>query len=248
MISKNKIKYITSLQNKKFRQKYNKFIIEGYKTVLDVIDSEYHVSEIYTSNIDKYKLSINKSDFELVEIAEEEMKKISFFKTASDILAIVDFKNKDNSIINNKGITLCLADIQDPGNLGTIIRSANWFGIENIVCSQNTVDLFNPKTLQATMGAFANTNIIYADLEKYLSKTKLKVYGTFLDGENIYESNLDKNCIVIMGNEGKGIPDNIAKLVSDKITIPNFAGNKLKAESLNVSTSTAIILSEFKRR
>ena len=248
MISKNKIKYITSLQNKKFRQKYNKFIIEGHKTVLDVIDSEYHVSEIYTSDIEKYKLSINKSDVELVEITEEEMKKISFFKTASDILAIVDFKNKGDFTGDNQGITLCLADIQDPGNLGTIIRSANWFGIENIVCSENTVDLYNPKTLQATMGAFANTNIIYADLEEFLSKTKLKIYGTFLDGENIYESSLEKNCIVIMGNEGKGIPKNIETLVSNKITIPNFAGDTLKAESLNVSTSTAIILSEFKRR
>ena len=154
MISKNKIKYITSLQNKKFRQKYNKFIIEGHKTVLDVIDSDYIISEIYTSEIEKYKLSINKSDIELIEITEEEMKKISFFKTASDILAIVNFKNEDDTVVNYQGITLCLADIQDPGNLGTIIRSANWFGIENIICSESTVDLFNPKTLQATMGAF----------------------------------------------------------------------------------------------
>ncbi len=248
MISKNKIKQITSLQNKKFRQKYNKFIIEGYKTVLDIIDSNYHVSEIYTSNIEKYKLLITKPNIKLIEISEEEMKKVSFFKTASDILAIVDFKDNTDFAAYNKGITLCLADIQDPGNLGTIIRSANWFGIENIVCSENTVDLHNPKTLQATMGAFANINIIYTDLEDFLFNTELKIYGTFLDGENIYESNLAENCIVIMGNEGKGIPDNIAELVNNKITIPNFAGDKLKAESLNVSTSTAIILSEFKRR
>jgi len=248
MISKNKIKYITSLQNKKFRQKYNKFIIEGHKTVFDIIDSEYQVSEIYTSDIAKYNLLINKSDIELIEITEDEMKKISFFKTASDILAIVNFKNKDNIKHDYRGITLCLADIQDPGNLGTIIRSANWFGVENIVCSQQTVDLYNPKTLQATMGAFANMDIFYTDLEEFLSKTKLKIYGAFLDGENIYNSELAKDCIIIMGNEGKGIPKNIEKLVSDRITIPNFAGDKLKAESLNVSISTAIILSEFKRR
>lgn len=248
MISKNKIKYITSLQNKKFRQKYNKFIIEGHKTVLDVIDSDYSISEIYICDVTKYKSLLSNTDFEITEISDEEMKKISAFKTATDILAIVDFNKNTQKNPANKGITLCLADIQDPGNLGTIIRSANWFGVENIVCSINTVDLYNTKTLQATMGAFANMNIFYTDLKEFLSNTKLNIYGAFLEGEDIYKSKLDNNCIIVMGNEGKGIPENIEKIITKKLTIPSFAGNNLKAESLNVSISTAIVLSEFKRR
>ena len=248
MISKNKIKYISSLQNKKFRQKYNKFIIEGHKTVFDIINSDYTVEEIFISSVDKYSSLLKEYNLEFIEVSNEEMKKISLLKSPSDILAIVNIRENNEEIILQNDITLCLADIQDPGNLGTIIRTANWFGIKNIVCSQNTADLYNPKTLQSTMGAFANINIFYIDLEDFLKKQNITIYGTFLEGKNIYESKLKQNGIIVMGNEGNGIPKNIEKLISEKITIPNFAGESLKAESLNVSISTGIILSEFKRR
>jgi TrmH family RNA methyltransferase len=246
MISKNKIKYITSLQYKKFRQKYNKFIIEGHKSILDIVNSDYKIEEIYTSNFEKF--SSIESSHSIIEITNEEMKKISLLKTPSDSLAIVNIKETIKIIESNDDVILCLDDIQDPGNFGTIIRTANWFGIFNIVCSLNTVDLYNPKTLQSTMGAFANMNIYYIDLELYLQNNSKIIYGTFLEGENIYTSNLNKDCIIVMGNEGNGISEKIEKLITNKISIPNFAGDKLKAESLNVSVSTAVVLSEFKRK
>ena len=249
MISKNKIKYITSLQKKKYRQKYNKFVIEGHKTVFDIIDSDYIIEEIYTSNAENYKIQLAKLSEVVTEVSDEDLRKISGLSNANDILAVVNIPETPEYISNTNELTLCLADIQDPGNLGTIIRSANWFGIKNIVCSNNTVDLFNPKTLQSTMGAFSNINVYYKNLEQFLEQEKgKKIYGTFLEGENIYQTELAQECILIMGNEGKGIPENLNKYISDKITIPSFAGENLKAESLNVSISTAVFLSEFKRR
>lgn len=249
MVSKNKIKYIISLQKKKYRQKYNKFVIEGHKTVFDIIDSNYIIDEIYTSNAEKYKPQLAELSKIVFETTDEYMKKISGLSNANDIIAIVSMPETPVYSSNTEGITLCLADIQDPGNLGTIIRTANWFGIKNIVCSNNTVDLFNPKTLQSTMGAFCNINVYYKDLEQFLEQEKgTNIYGTFLEGENIYETELSSNCIIIMGNEGKGIPNDLNKFISDKITIPSFAGENLKAESLNVSISTAVVLSEFARR
>ena len=249
MVSKNKIKYIISLQKKKYRQKYNKFVIEGHKTVFDIIDSNYIIDEIYTSNAEKYKPQLAELSKIVFETTDEYMKKISGLSNANDIIAIVSMPETPVYSRNTEGITLCLADIQDPGNLGTIIRTANWFGIKNIVCSNNTVDLFNPKTLQSTMGAFCNINVYYKDLEQFLEQEKgTNIYGTFLEGENIYETELSSNCIIIMGNEGKGIPNDLNRFISYRITIPSFAGENLKAESLNVSISTAVVLSEFARR
>lgn len=148
--------------------------------------------------------------------------------------------------ITNSGLILALDDIRDPGNLGTIMRLCDWFGIRQIVCSKETVDIYNPKVVQATMGSITRVNVNYVDLKTFISQTELPVFGTFMDGDNIYQSNLPQNGIIIMGNEANGISAEIEKIVTRRLTIPRF-GELQKTESLNVATATAIILSEFKR-
>jgi TrmH family RNA methyltransferase len=146
-----------------------------------------------------------------------------------------------------KGLIVALDDVRDPGNLGTIIRLCDWFGIETLFCSEESVDIYNPKVVQATMGSISRVNVVYGNLETFLSQTKLPIFGTFMDGNNIYQEELPKEGIIIMGNEANGISTSVEKLVSDRIAIPRF-GNLQVTESLNVATATAIILSEFKRK
>jgi TrmH family RNA methyltransferase len=243
MLSKNKIKFIASLHKKKYRQKYNKFIVEGQKIINDIASSNYLINEIYTSNkeiAEKYPESIL--------IDNNQMKKISALTNPSDILAVVEIPEQQELKKIPETMVLCLSDIQDPGNFGTIIRTADWFGIKTIVCSLNTVELYNPKTIQATMGAFVNINIYYTCLSEFLKNNKDKtIYGTYMNGKNIYKTEINNNSIIILGNEGNGISKNIEKFIDTKITIPAFNENK-KAESLNVSIATAIVLSEIKRK
>jgi len=239
MLSSNKIKFIKSLQQKKYRKLNKLFVVEGYKTVSDVLNSPYKVQEIFVTN--DFDKDLN---FNTISISNKEMQRISGLKTPGNILAIVQMNEfQPENLIFNNGIILCLDNIQDPGNFGTIIRTANWFGIKNIVCSENTVDLYNPKVLQATMGAFADMNIVYTGLPEFLSNYKNDIFGTFLEGENIYKSELPDNACVVMGNEGNGISKDIEAFINKKLFIPS-AGNP-KAESLNVSIATAIVLSEF---
>jgi TrmH family RNA methyltransferase len=156
------------------------------------------------------------------------------------------FKIPKAKEMNKSGLILALDDVRDPGNLGTIIRLCDWFDIETLFCSDETVDIYNPKVVQATMGSISRVNVVYGDLENFLVKTKLTVFGTFMDGKNIYQESLPKEGIIVMGNEANGISEAVEKLVTDRIAIPRF-GNLQITESLNVATATAIILSEFKR-
>ena len=216
------------------------FIAEGVKVIQELLNSKFELYHLYTTQ-DDFK-SLDKSKVSV--IAESELKKISALTTPNSCLAV--FRMKEERPVVEDGLIMALDDVRDPGNLGTIIRLCDWFGIKHLVCSDSSVDVYNPKVVQATMGSIARVNIIYTSLEEYIQSTDLPVYGTFMDGKNIYKEELPKAGIIIMGNEANGISSQIEKLVSNKIAIPRF-GDLQQTESLNVATAAAIILSEFCR-
>lgn len=240
MVSKNQIKLITSLQQKKYRKQEQLFFAEGVKVVQELLQSNFELLDLFTTKQDF--LTVPKS--KVHTITESELKKISALTTPNTCLAV--FKIPKVNKMVEKGLIVALDDVRDPGNLGTIIRLCDWFGIETLFCSEESVDIYNPKVVQATMGSISRVNVVYGNLETFLSQTKLPVFGTFMDGKNIYQEKLPKEGIIVMGNEANGISSSVEKLVSERIAIPRF-GNLQVTESLNVATATAIILSEFKR-
>ena len=240
MLSKNQIKLITSLQQKKYRKQEQLFFAEGVKVVQELLHSNFELQELFTTKQDFLSVSKDK----LHAISEAELKKISTLATPNSCLAV--FKIPKAKEMKESGLILALDDVRDPGNLGTIIRLCDWFGIETLFCSEETVDIYNPKVVQATMGSISRVNVVYGDLENFLIKTKLTVFGTFMDGKNIYQESLPNDGVIVMGNEANGISEAVEKLVTDRIAIPRF-GDLQITESLNVATATAIILSEFKR-
>ena len=238
MITKNQIKTIISLQQKKFRKTHNLFIAEGEKTIRELINSNFELEQIFctdTTFIDVTTTSL---------ITDADLKKISALATPNNCLAVFTIPTPKK--IMSDGLILALDDIRDPGNLGTIIRLCDWFGISNLICSLETADCYNPKVVQASMGSLSRVNINYIDLQDFIAKATGPVYGTFMNGANIYKSTLSKNGIIVMGNEANGISAEIEKLITHKITIPRF-GTLQQTESLNVATATAVILSEFCR-
>ena len=240
MVSKNQIKLINGLHLKKNRLANQLFLAEGVKVIQELLQSNFVLEHLYATEESFSSFSIaNKS-----VVSEGEMKKITALSTPSSCLAVFQIPKQEQ--LANAGLLVALDDIRDPGNLGTIIRLCDWFGIEQIVCSKETVDLYNPKVVQATMGSIARVKLNYLDLEKFISETTLPVFGTFMDGSNIYEEELPNEGIIILGNEANGISKSIEKLVKNRIAIPRF-GNLQKTESLNVATATAIVLSEFRR-
>lgn len=240
MVSKNQIKLITSLQQKKYRKQEQLFFAEGVKVVQELLNSNFELQDLFTTKQDFLTVSKNK----VHAISEAELKKISALTTPNTCLAV--FKIPKAKEMIEKGLIVVLDDVRDPGNLGTIIRLCDWFGIETLFCTEESVDIYNPKVVQATMGSISRVNVVYGNLESFLSQTKLPVFGTFMDGKNIYQEKLPKEGVIIMGNEANGISPSVEKLVSERIAIPRF-GNLQVTESLNVATATAIILSEFKR-
>ena len=253
MLSKNKIKFINSLRLKKFRDSNSMFVAEGDKLVNELLSSNLTIHHLISTADWNTSYPLPENVMEHIETDKAGIKKISQLKTPPDVLAVVQFPEYLFSLseINSK-LTLVLDDIQDPGNLGTIIRLANWFGIENIICSTDTVDMFNPKVVQATMGALLRVKLHYMDLHKFLNKIKttsdIPVFGTYMNGENIYNSQLPGKGLIVMGNEGNGISESISPFITNKIAIPDFSAKQDKSESLNVAVATGIILSEFKRR
>jgi RNA methyltransferase, TrmH family len=236
-LSKNNIKLITSLQQKKYRQKYKLFVAEGVKVVEELLNSSFKAEQLFFT--EDYQLT---SSFEnVVIVTENELKKISHLKTPNKVLGLFQIPDKTTS--ETKGLTVALDAINDPGNLGTIIRLCDWFGVSKLVCSNETVDCYNQKVVQASMGSLTRVEIEYVDLVDYL---KVPIYIADMEGENVYKSDLLKGAILVMGNEANGISDEIIKLAHSKISIPRF-GNVQETESLNVATATAILLSEFKR-
>lgn len=239
MVSKNQIKLINSLQQKKYRKLHNLFIAEGKKVIQELIDANFSLEYLFVT---KENLFDSKYNFEL--ISDNDLKKISALTTANDCLAV--FKIKEVNFKVSSGLELALDNIKDPGNMGTIIRLCDWFGISKIVCTEETVDIYNPKVVQATMGSLARVEVLYTNLADYLKTTDLEIFGTFMEGKNIYKQELPARGIIVMGNEANGISTDIENLVTQKINIPRF-GSLQQTESLNVATATAVILSEFKR-
>jgi TrmH family RNA methyltransferase len=239
-LSKNHIKLITSLQQKKYRQKHKLFVAEGVKTVNELLNSTFEVEQLFVTDDFEFSSEIENA----VEVSETELKKISQLKTPNKVLGL--FKIPKTNSTKNIGLIVALDAINDPGNLGTIIRLCDWFGVEKLVCSTTTVNCYNQKVVQASMGSLTRVEIVYIDLVDFLKETKLPSFIADMDGENIYKSSLPKEAILIMGNEANGISDEVKKLVDSKISIPRF-GNIQETESLNVATATAILLSEFKR-
>jgi len=252
MLSKNKIKFIQSLNRKKTRDAENVFLAEGDKMVLEAVLSGASVKVIAATPAFYSENDIPQpSAGELIECSTDELKKASLLQNPQQALAVIGMQN--NTLLPGElknELTLALDFIQDPGNLGTIIRMADWFGIKNIVCSPDTVDCYNPKVVQASMGAIFRVKVHYLNLPDVLgdaASLQLPVYGTFLEGENIYRCELTANGILVMGNEGNGISPELARLIRNKIHIPSFSVEKTGTESLNVATATAICCSEFRR-
>ena len=239
MVSKNQIKLINSLQQKKYRKLHNLFIAEGKKVIQELIDANFSLEHLFVTKTDLFD-----KKHAATLISDSELKKISALTSANDCLAV--FKIKEYSHSTNSGLELALDNIKDPGNMGTIIRLCDWFGISKIICTEETVDIYNPKVVQATMGSLARVQVEYTNLAAYLKATDLEIFGTFMEGENIYKKEVPPNGILVMGNEANGISTEIEKLITQKISIPRF-GNLQQTESLNVATATAIFLSEFKR-
>ena len=247
-LSKNKISYIQSLKQKKYRKEHNTFIAEGSKLIFDLIQHMQCQLLVITEGV-KDDLSAFEAE-ETIIATRAEIKKASHLATPPDAIAVFyqtqqDFTQTD---LSHK-LSLILDGVQDPGNLGTIIRIADWFGIENILCSYDTADVYNTKTVQATMGALSRVNIHYTNIIDLLTHySNLAIYGTFLDGENIYTEPLTSEGFIVMGNEGKGIRPEIEKMITNRLYIPNFSTNNTTSESLNVAVATAVVCSEFRRR
>jgi len=238
-LSKNQLKLITSLQQKKYRTKNNLFIAEGTKVVNEFLNSSFELEQLfYVDNLEFLQIK------NTTQISEAELKKISTLKSPNNVLGL--FKIPSLEIIKKEGLILALDEVNDPGNLGTIIRLCDWFGVDQLICSANSVDCYNSKVVQASMGSLARVSILYVDLEMYLKGMNLPKYATLLEGENVYKTSLPKNAILVMGNEANGISAKILDCLTDSISIPRF-GKIQQTESLNVATATAILLSEFKR-
>ena len=248
MLSKNKIKYIRSLELKKNRKEEQTFVAEGHKLVGDLLG--HFPCRLLIATHSWMEKNPRVDALEIIEVTQEELTRASLQKTPQEVLAVFEQPVYDmNPEVVSHSLCLALDDIQDPGNLGTIIRLADWFGIEHIFCSQGTVDVYNPKTIQATMGALARVKLHYCHLPSFISSLKdVPVYGTFLDGENMYGKPLSEHGLIVMGNEGNGIGDEVSRLVNERLYIPNYPPQRETSESLNVAVATAIICAEFRRR
>lgn len=260
MISKNKLKYIHSLELKKQRRNEGVFVAEGHKSVGDLIREGVKAKIIVctekwakTNGLQFDKDNFFANDTEYCIVTAEELQRCSFLQHPQEVLGVFHLPEQQqmpSAEWLKENLCLALDGVQDPGNMGTIIRIADWFGINTIICSNETVDAFSPKTVQATMGSIARVKIIYGELDDFLTSLpdSIPVYGTLLDGNNIYEEKLSKGGIIIMGNEGNGISADIRKLVNHKLLIPSYPADSPTAESLNVAIATAITVAEFRRQ
>ncbi len=256
MLSKNQIKLIKSLETKKNRKRAGLFVAEGPKVVGDLLRAGYIPHSIFSTHALPITHNGPHSNLQVREhptpilITDDELRHISFLQHPQEVLGVFHIPMPSHPIDispQTTSLSLALDGVQDPGNVGTIIRIADWFGITQIYCSPDTADVYNPKVVQATMGSLAHVSITYCDIVALLSKANVPIYGTLLDGQDIYQQQLSENGIIVMGNEGNGISPEIRQLVTNKLLIPNFNQNTETAESLNVAIATAITLSEFKR-
>jgi TrmH family RNA methyltransferase len=253
-INKNQIKYFASLKIKKFRDEAQLFVAEGEKLAQEIIIAKKEIRALIAveSWLEENQHLLRNARFEIFRTTEADFERISNFKTPNRVLLVLPqwhYSAETSEMMTN--ISLMLDDIQDPGNLGTIVRLADWFGIKHIICSEKTADLFNPKVIQSTMGAFLRVKLMYTHLPTYIEHVKkqgeIQVFGAFLEGKDIYQSKLTEPAIILMGNESKGICKELEKVCDHKITIPSYSNNGDRTESLNVAVATAIICAEFRR-
>ncbi|MBO3115805.1 RNA methyltransferase [Winogradskyella sp. DF17] len=240
MLSKNQIKLIRSLSQKKYRQELGLFTVEGVKGINEFLNSNYVLFSLFSTEA---IFDAILKDYH--ELTEAELKKISALKTPNKALAV--FRIPEATEPPSEGLIVALDDVRDPGNLGTIIRLCDWYGVDHIICSENTVDCYNSKVVQASMGSLTRVNLHYLPLKSYLESNSLPVFGTYMNGESVYESALPSEGIIVFGNEANGISGEFETIVTQKLTIPQF-GKQQKTESLNVANAAAILLSEFRRR
>ncbi|MCK8106113.1 RNA methyltransferase [Pseudoalteromonas sp. 2CM41L] len=242
MISKNQLKLIRQLGQKKYRKQYNQYLVQGEKNALELLNSPLKAVDIFATQafINTHQNQFPEVDFTPAE--EESLTKVSTLVSNNAAIAVVDMPKAD--LPNNTGLILALDGVSDPGNLGTIIRVADWYGIKHIVTSTDSADAYNPKTISATMGSFVRVSVSQVELPEYLQTLNMPIYGAFLDGQSVHTTDFSAKGVLLMGSESHGIREQCAKLVSDKITIPAFG----EAESLNVAMATGIILDNFKRQ
>lgn len=250
MISKARIKWIKSLEMRKYRLQHNAFVAEGPKLVGELLpystplyiaatkewlDANYQIVKLLNCPIDK--------------VSREELERASLLRTPQSVLAVMPIPDRKLGISSLQSqLVIALDSVQDPGNLGTILRIADWFGIRQVLCSEGTADTFNPKCVQSSMGALARVKVCYCNLSETLEKVQMPVYGTFLDGTDIYREELTPNGIIVMGNEGNGISEDVARLVNRRLYVPNYPKGSVTTESLNVAVATGIVCAEFRRR
>lgn len=247
-LSKAKASILNSLSIKKFRDQHSMFVVEGFKIIGEVVNAGMEIKMLVglPESLDRIPIDDNLK----FETDQRTMEKLSNFRTASTITAAVGIPQKELNINDlSNSLTMAIDTVQDPGNFGTIIRICDWFGIRNIVCSNGSTDLYNPKVIQATMGAFLRVNVFYSDLPKFIAnyrqQTGLDCFGTFLEGDNIYGCKLPENGLIVMGNEGNGISPEVETEITKKLFIPPFRDKHV--ESLNISMAAAIVCNEFRR-
>ena len=247
-LSKNKLRLLLSFTKKKARDEQNLFLAEGNKLVRDLLP--YFHCKTIVGTVDFFEKEEIRLESDCYIATKEELERLSLTRSPQAVWALFERKEHNLNLSELKEkLSLALDGVQDPGNLGTIIRIADWFGIENIICSSNCVNLYNPKVVQATMGAIARVKIHYTDLVKLMDSVgDLPIYGTFLEGDIIYETPLSSNGIIVMGNEGNGISEEVKQRITQKLFIPNYPSNRKTSESLNVAVATSIVCSEFRRR
>lgn len=251
MLTNNKIKLIKSLDKKRERIESGCFVVEGEKMVRELLMSRFETIEVFAVQqyIDELPANLKRKS-EISAISEHDLERISFLKTPNKAVALAKLPEK-RTPADLRGLSIALDNVQDPGNLGTIVRTAAWFGIANVFCSPDTVDVYNPKVIQSTMGAIFKVNVTYCDLAELAAtarKAGIPMFGTRLDGENLYAAKLPKDAIVVMGNESKGLSAEISALMDSNLKIPSYAPPTSDMESLNVAVATAIVCAEFRRQ
>ncbi len=245
MISKAKARYIKFLQVKKYRQAEQCFLVQGAKAVKETLTSDFEVETLLGTRtfLDSYHDVPSGKAKEVIEVSEQELTDVGSVETNNTALAVVRMKLNREPVLPADDFSLVLDDIRDPGNLGTIIRTADWYGIKNLIASPETTDLYNPKVISATMGSFLRVHVFYVPLVEYLLRISLPVYGMFLNGKDVHTEKFSQGGLIVIGNESKGISPEVEKQISHRITIPRVGG----AESLNASTATAIVLDNLRR-
>jgi RNA methyltransferase, TrmH family len=241
MLTKAKIKFIKSLQIKKYRKQEQSFIVQGAKSVEELLNSDFET--LFVTATPGYLQHFPTLKVEVIEASKKELSGLGEFQSNESVLAVAKMKPNTPIKLTSNGYALILDDIRDPGNLGTIIRTADWFGIHDIIASHETADFYNPKVINASMGSFTRTSIFYADLEKELSNHRGRVYGAYLNGKDVHKEKFEGGGMVLIGNEARGISENLRPFVTDKITIPRYGG----AESLNAAIATAVICDNIRR-